>query len=56
MKVLLVNGNPRENGCISIALKEFSKGLDKYGIGQEVVIADSQYRFGRTTDSGHQAT
>ena len=36
MKVLLVNGSPRENGCTYTALCEIATALDKHGVESEV--------------------
>ena len=36
MKVILVNGSPREKGCTYTALKEVEKGLNKNGIKTEI--------------------
>ena len=37
MKVLLVNGSSRENGCTSMALKEIKKSLEEEGIETEEI-------------------
>ena len=37
MKVLFINGSPRENGNTTIALEEMKKVFDKYGIETEEV-------------------
>lgn len=36
MKVLLVNGSSRKNGCTSVALKEVAKSLQEEGIETEI--------------------
>ena len=36
MKVILVNGSPRENGCTSVALKEVAASLEKNGVQTEI--------------------
>ena len=36
MKVLLVNGSPRKEGCTNRALQEISKTLEKEGIDSEI--------------------
>lgn len=38
MKVLLVNGSSRENGCTSVALKEVERALNEEGIDTELVF------------------
>jgi len=35
MKVLLVNGSPKQNGCTFTALSEVANALDKNGVGSE---------------------
>ncbi|MDR0515122.1 MAG: flavodoxin family protein [Coriobacteriaceae bacterium] len=35
MKVLLINGSPRKNGCTSVALAEVAKSLESHGIATE---------------------
>ena len=37
MKVLLINGSPRENGCTYTALREVSDTLEKNGIETEIL-------------------
>ncbi len=37
MKVLLVNGSPRQHGCTDRALKEMKDALEKEGIGTELL-------------------
>ena len=37
MKVLIINGSPRQNGNTSIALAEIAKQLEKLGIESEIV-------------------
>ena len=37
MKVLLLNGSTRKNGCTALALKEVSKALETEGIETELV-------------------
>ena len=36
MKVLLVNGSPKKNGCTYTALCEIAKELEKQGIESEI--------------------
>ena len=36
MKVLLINGSPRSNGCTYTALKEVEKTLNEEGIETEI--------------------
>ncbi|MSS01757.1 flavodoxin family protein [Floccifex porci] len=42
MKVLLVNGSSRENGCTSMALKEIKKSLEEEGIETEVIFIGNE--------------
>lgn len=37
MKVLLVNGSPRKNGCTNAALTEIAGALDKEGVESEIL-------------------
>ena len=37
MKVLLINGSPKANGCTATALKEVEKELNKQGIETEII-------------------
>ena len=37
MKVLLINGSPKENGNTSLALKEVAKTLNTEGITTEII-------------------
>ena len=47
MKVLLLNGSPRVNGCTARALKEVSNSLIKEGIETEIInIADFLNKMG----------
>ena len=36
MKVILVNGSPKQNGCTYTALKEVEESLNKNGIETEI--------------------
>lgn len=36
MKVLLINGSPKRNGCTCTALKEVAKSLESEGVGSEI--------------------
>ena len=36
MKVLLVNGSPRKNGCTNAALSEIAKTLAEEGVESEI--------------------
>ena len=36
MKVILVNGSPKKNGCTYTALREVEKSLNKNGIDTEI--------------------
>ena len=36
MKVILVNGSPKQNGCTYTALREVEKSLNKNGIDTEI--------------------
>ena len=40
MKVLLINGSPRKNGCTHRALEEVARALASDGIDSEIVHAD----------------
>lgn len=42
MKVLLVNGSSRENGCTFMALKEIKKSLEEEGIETEVIFIGNE--------------
>ena len=46
MKVLLINGSPKENGCTYTALKEVSDTLNKNGIGTEIMHIGSKVKSG----------
>lgn len=37
MKVLLINGSPKKNGCTYVALSEVAKSLNENGIGTELM-------------------
>lgn len=37
MKVLLLNGSPRANGCTYTALQEIAKRLHEHGIETEIM-------------------
>ena len=36
MKVLMINGSPRQHGCTDTALREVAKTLEKHGIESEI--------------------
>ena len=36
MKVILVNGSPKQNGCTYTALREVEKSLNKNGIDTKI--------------------
>lgn len=38
MKVLLLNGSSRRNGCTNVALTEVARALDEEGIGTEIIF------------------
>ena len=42
MKVLLINGSPREKGCTYTALSEVAKEIEKYGMETEIVHLGKQ--------------
>ena len=42
MKVLLVNGSSRNNGCTNVALEEVARSLNEEGIETEVVFIGNQ--------------
>lgn len=42
MKVLLVNGSSRKNGCTNVALEEVARSLNEEGINTEVVFIGNQ--------------
>lgn len=42
MKVLLVNGSPRPNGCTARALKEVEETLNKEGIETETIVVGNK--------------
>lgn len=42
MKVLLINGSPRPNGCTGRALREVSETLEKEGIETETVVVGNR--------------
>ena len=42
MKVLLVNGSSRPDGCTSVALKAVADALEKEGVGTETVFIGNQ--------------
>ena len=37
MKVLLINGSPRQNGCTYTALSEVAKALTEQGVDSEII-------------------
>ena len=42
MKVLIINGSPRENGNTAIALKEMVKGFEAEGVETEIIRVGNQ--------------
>ena len=38
MKVILINGSPRKNGCTNRALKEVQAQLSKEGVDSEIFL------------------
>ena len=46
MKVLLINGSPREKGCTYTALCEVAGALDKNGVETEIVHIGSKATAG----------
>ena len=42
MKVILINGSPRKNGCTSIALSEVARALNEEGIDTENVFIGNE--------------
>lgn len=42
MKVILVNGSSRENGCTNVALSEVARGLNEEGIETELYFIGNQ--------------
>ena len=46
MKVLLINGSPRQNGNTSLALTEAAKQLEKHGIATELLQIGNQAMHG----------
>ena len=42
MKVLLVNGSSRENGCTNIALNEVARALNENGIETEKIFVGTK--------------
>ena len=42
MKVLLINGSPRKNGCTARALREVAETLEKEGIETETILVGNQ--------------
>ena len=46
MKVLLVNGSSRKNGCTSVALSEIARALEEEGVSSECFFYRERGTFG----------